>query len=272
MVAKTFESFKPLAIFKSLHLTVTAIATAAAIVPGPSWSPFVTAGTWVAFGVVLFFSFWLFFGDNKNQPRTSMLGDVGELYETPDLAYEAVYGYRSCGCPKNRCLHGVWNDSTMTQSPALADQSVAGREEVLVDSTSDRSSGHSIAFRRIDGRQSRFGFRNDPTPPDSPLTSRRPSSSDGTISTSTTKLRGLNEAIQVPVITFDGATNSDLSQHYLIFDPEFDRRENSPYDEFLASYDGYWDVRISSDTSSTVDQRFLSVHSRMTRPLGRRSS
>ncbi|KAK4459698.1 hypothetical protein QBC42DRAFT_254176 [Cladorrhinum samala] len=264
-----FESFEPLAVFKSLHLTMTAVATAAAIFLGSPWSPFVTLGIWGVLGVVLFVSLLLFFQHNEKQvPTGTMLDDVRELYETPDLAYEAVHGYRSCGCPKNRCLHGVWDDDSMTQNPALVDQSVARREELVVgDPTSECSSGHSYGSGRIDGRQSRFGFRSDPSPPNSPSADRGQSSGNGVSSTSSSaKSPRQDETTKTPVITFDGATNSDLSQHYLIFDPELDRRENSPYDEFLASYNGYWDVRTPSDTNSTVDERFLSVNSRTTSP------
>ncbi|KAK3985881.1 hypothetical protein QBC44DRAFT_311887 [Cladorrhinum sp. PSN332] len=182
-----------LVVLKALNVTLIIAVTAAVLSPKPSET--LSRALWL---IGLFILATLLFGKScqhfRNTAKTEAApAEVKDIYESQDLSYEAVHGYRSCGCPRRRCLHGVWHDAVPpSPSPELSPEPT---EEASQDSSqsrnqNQRSSSSSDSpdsdLSRGNGRKSRFGFRRDVTPPDSPTITNQTSSRSNTISSIST--------------------------------------------------------------------------------------
>ncbi|KAK4160715.1 hypothetical protein QBC43DRAFT_292728 [Cladorrhinum sp. PSN259] len=186
-----------LEVLKALNLTLVAIVTVVVFLPRPRG--LVLTVPWLTgLGILGYFlSVQLYRWLKSTKKAEVVQTEANYIYESNDLAYEAVHGYRSCGCPRKRCLQGVWNDPispTRSQEPTLEPSEP---EEVPQISTQNGSSGSangsstpnssrptsdSSDSSRGGGLKSRLGFHSDVTPPGTPIaTYHTPSSSSHTI-------------------------------------------------------------------------------------------
>ncbi|KAK4221189.1 hypothetical protein QBC38DRAFT_505097 [Podospora fimiseda] len=154
-----------LEVWKALNVTLMVIVSVVVLSPRPSEKLFLLL-CFIALVIVsslVFCKSYEYF--NKNARTEPVPTDTGDIYESPDLSYEAVHRYRTCGCPR-RCFHGL-NKDPLPPTSSPSSEPAEEPQDPPQDQSSSSSSGPSNdsgSELPESGRRSRFSFRpNDPS-------------------------------------------------------------------------------------------------------------